>query len=93
VYPFPDKGIELSDTAGCSPFIPTLQTQSLAPYYEWNFGDGTIELSGNRVEHIFVNETGSPKTFPITLKFLLIKDAKHYLQLKFVYIPVLMLNL
>jgi PKD repeat protein len=68
VYPFPDKGIELSDTAGCSPFIPTLQTQSLAPYYEWNFGDGTIELSGNRVEHIFVNETGSPKTFPITLK-------------------------
>lgn len=68
VYPFPDKGIELSDTAGCSPFIPTLHTESLAPNYEWNFGDGTIELSGNTVEHIYVNNTNAPITYPIQLK-------------------------
>ena len=68
VYPFPDKGIDLSDSLGCSPLIVNLSTESLAPNYEWKYGDGTEEIGGNTVEHIFINRTADVIEYPITLK-------------------------
>lgn len=68
VYPFPDKGIDLSDSLGCSPLIVDISTQSLAPSYEWTYGDGTQEVGGSNVEHIFVNRTSAVIEYPITLK-------------------------
>ncbi|MFO7867716.1 MAG: PKD domain-containing protein [Bacteroidales bacterium] len=67
VYPYPDKGIELSDTAGCHPLILELSTQSFGATYEWDFGDGTIEVGAQRVEHIFVNNTSEVIAYPVTL--------------------------
>ncbi|MCK9562588.1 MAG: PKD domain-containing protein [Bacteroidales bacterium] len=67
VYPYPDKGVELSREQGCSPLIVELSTQSFGASYEWDFGDGTFEVGSQRVEHIFVNETKDVVAYPIRL--------------------------
>jgi gliding motility-associated-like protein len=67
VYPYPEKGIELSREGGCSPLIVELSTQSFGASYEWDFGDGTFEVGAQRVEHIFINDTDEIVEYPITL--------------------------
>lgn len=68
VYPFPDKGIEQSLQQACSPAVVSFETQSQAAFYDWDFGDGTVDAGGSKIEHIFLNETPVSQAFTIKLK-------------------------
>jgi len=67
VYPFPTKGIVLSDSAACSPAIIDLSTMSFGSNYIWDLGDSTIEIGNNKLEHIYINTTDSVISFNISL--------------------------
>jgi gliding motility-associated-like protein len=59
----------LDKNSGCSPLTVNITNESLgAEYYTWNLGDGTMIHTGfqNR-RHTFVNNTGSPITYNLSL--------------------------
>lgn len=71
VFPAIKADFTIAETAGCSPFIVTLENNSLGTpdmVLSWNFGDGTeYESTDDLIFHTFENTTNEILTFDITL--------------------------
>lgn len=67
VYATPEAGFTVDEQVGCSPFTVDFDnTTQGGNFYQWDFGDDNTD-NGANVSNTFVNDTGDPMLFTVTM--------------------------
>jgi PKD repeat protein len=68
VYPGIDSHFTATPESVCSPDIITFTTTPGAREYYWDFGDGTQEIAGATVVHLFTNSGDTDRVYNVRLR-------------------------